>query len=306
MSDVAAVRIPASTSNLGAGFDCIGMAVPRWLEASARLRPDASTGALVRRSGTLAALEETDADDLLVQGFVAACAALRRAVPGGLAIDATSDIPIARGLGSSAAALVAGAALADELLGLELGMEGVASVCARVEGHGDNAGSAALGGAVLGVRASGTPHEGVYLFRRLVVSAELAFAFAVPDFPVSTSHARALLPRDVPRHTAVDAAAKAAALVRGLETGDAALLRCALDDVLHVPFRRGLIRGWSEVTAAAEWAGAYGATLSGSGSTLVAVAARDAAPGVADAMCEAWERLGVRATAMVVEAPEPV
>src|SRR5213079_52936 len=97
----------------------------------------------------------------------------------------------------------------------------------------------------------------------------------------------------VSHHTAATAAAKAAALVAGLARADAPLLAAALDDVLHAPHSRSLVRGYDAVTAAARAAGAYGATLSGSGSSILAVTPAAAAPGVADAMAHAWRALGV-------------
>src|SRR2546429_9859246 len=111
------VRVAGSTSNLGAGFDCVGVAIGRWLRLTARTAPDAA-GRLVTivRGGTLGSLDTAPEADLLYRGFVAACRRARHEVPAGLALNADSDIPVARGLGSSAAATVAGAAAAAALL----------------------------------------------------------------------------------------------------------------------------------------------------------------------------------------------
>ena len=127
--------------------------------------------------------------------------------------------------------------------------------------------------------------------------------FAVPDFTLATERARAVLPATVPHRTAVVAAARSAALVQGLARGDAALLAAGLDDVLHVPHRRALVRGYDEVTAAARAAGAFGATLSGSGSTLVAVASAERAPAVEAAMAQAWRGMGVTVETFRVTRP---
>jgi homoserine kinase len=133
----------------------------------------------------------------------------------------------------------------------------------------------------------------------LTVARGLTLVFAVPDFEVTTRDARAVLPRELPHRTAAQAAARGAALVHGLATGEAEVLRVALDDVLHVPFRRSLIDGYDSVCGAAVAAGAFGATLSGSGSTLVAVAPERQAQGVAEAMRTAWEHQGVQADSFV-------
>lgn len=288
------VRVPCSTSNLGGGFDCIGVALDRWLDAEAWV-DDAGVGTLAR-AGTLATLasEGVDAaDDLIVEGARLACAAVERAVPAGFSVTATSTIPVGRGLGSSAAALAAGALLADGLLGLSLGAARVAALCATAEGHPDNAAPMLLGGAVLGVPAP--PSAGGWAFALLTLHADVGFALAIPEFGTSTRVMRAALPGSVPHGDAVSAASKGAALVRGLAGADGPLLAHALDDVLHVPYRRALLPGYDAVVAAALGEGAWGATLSGAGSSLIALAPRDRAEGVAAAMAAAWRREGVEA-----------
>src|SRR5213082_2946598 len=130
------VRVAGSTSNLGAGFDCVGVAVGRWLHVTARVAPAAATKPVaIERAGTLRALDTAPEADLLYRGFVAACRRARREVPAGLALNADSDIPVARGLGSSAAATVAGAAAAAALFDLELGPPEVAELASELEGH---------------------------------------------------------------------------------------------------------------------------------------------------------------------------
>ena len=293
----ATVRVPASTSNLGSGFDCVGVAVDRWLTASVAL--GGADGVRIRREGTLARLSASPEDDLLFAGFAAACASVGRPVPAALEFGADSGIPVARGLGSSAAAFVAGARLASDALELGLAAEAVADLCAAAEGHPDNAAPAALGGAVLGV-----PREdGGYLYARLTVHPGLALVFAVPEFEVRTSAARAVLPASVSFSTAVAAAGRAAALIQGLATGDPGLLARALDDVLHVPHRRGLVAGFSVVDRAARGAGAVGVTLSGSGSTLMAFSPERRADGVLEAMMGAWRSAGVQAEGFVSRRP---
>ena len=294
----ARVRVPASCSNLGGGFDCIGFAVDLELTAEVVVEDGGAPPVEVRREGTLTALDVAPDEDLLYAGFAAMCAEGGRAVPRRLAFTVTSDIPVARGLGSSSAALVAGAALADAVLGLGCTRDAIATLCARIEGHPDNAAPAVFGGAVLGVPAG----DG-YAFAPLDVHEEIAFAFAVPEFHITTSAARAALPERVTHRDAVSAAAKGAALVRGLASGDRALLAHALDDVLHVPYRRALVAGYAEVTTAAVRAGAFGATLSGSGSTLVAVAPVGRVEQVAAAMERAWRECGVSALTFVQRRP---
>jgi len=284
------VRVPATTSNLGAGFDCVGVAVSRWLRLSAHLA-ETGGGVRIERHGTLRELTLAPEQDLLVAGFAAACGAAARPVPAGLVFRAISDIPIARGLGSSAAALVAGAVAADRLLQLELGDDALTAVAARVEGHPDNVAAAVRGGATLAVAHAG----GGYITRALAVHPSLVLVFAIPDFAVATERARAALPALLPHAAAALAASRAAALVAGLATGDRALLAAGLADELHVPFRRALVPGYDVVTAAAVAAGAAGATLAGSGSSVVAVASTERAEAVGAAMVHAWRAGGIAA-----------
>ena len=294
------VRVPASTSNLGGGFDCVGMAVDRWLHASVTV-DHAVSGVTMQRSGSLAALQCGPLEDLVYEGFVAACRRRGLPVPSGLAFDVSSDIPVARGLGSSAAALVAGAALADDALHLHLGNDGVATLVSQIEGHPDNAAPAVFGGAMLGVaRDDATATQPcTYAFSTLHVHPSLAFVFAVPPLEVTTASARAVLPKSVSFSDAVCAVQRSAALVHGLATGDADLLSRALDDVLHVPYRMGLIPGYEAVVAAARTAGAFGGTLSGSGSAMVALGRPHDAPAIAVAMRAAFSLHGLTAQTIV-------
>jgi homoserine kinase len=288
------VRVPASSANLGAGFDCVGLAVGRWLELTASLTPSAG-GVRIERRGTLSDLEVQPENDRVWVAFAAACRAAGRPVPGGLLVRAASEIPVARGLGSSAAATVAGALAANALLLLELDDSRLLGVCEEVEGHPDNVAAALHGGATLAL----AERSGALKVAHLEVNPGLAFAFAVPDFPVETRRARQVLPPSVALRTATGTLARAGALVLGLTRGDPELLALGMDDRLHVPWRRGLIPGYDAVVSAARREGAYGATLSGSGSSIVAVCAHQHAPGVAHAMAEAWRRAGVRVESIV-------
>jgi homoserine kinase len=265
--------------------------VPR-SSPSSLLTPPSSL--VLERFGTLAGLGVAAEDDLLTTGFRAACYATGRPVPAGLHVRAHSDIPIARGLGSSGAAVVAGAAAANALLELDLDDRALLGIATEREGHPDNAAAAICGGAVLVLDAR-ERGPGV-IAAELPVHPELALVVAIPDFAVETKHARSILPRRVAHEVATLAVARAAALVQGLSTASETLLSQALDDVLHVPFRRILVPGYDAVVEAARQAGAFGATLSGSGSSIVAVVPHARAHAAGAAMATAWGAHGVTAT----------
>lgn len=303
----AVIRVPASTSNLGAGFDCVGVAIDRWLTVTATLDAHAGDAVRIRRSGTIAGVKVSPEHDRIVAAFRAACDAAGRAFPGGLALHASSDIPVARGLGSSAAATVAGAAAANALLRLGFDDQRLIELCAALEGHPDNVVPAVHGGATLAVTgdAVDTPgsSERSLVTAPIELHSDLALALAVPDFEVETAYMRAALPAAVPHAVAARAAALAAALVAGLTSGHPGLLECALEDVLHVPYRRELVAGYDDVVAAARAAGAFGATLSGSGSSICAVTPRTVVHDVARTMANAWHRAGVQAEPVACESP---
>lgn len=266
------VRVPGSTSNLGAGFDCLGLALDLWLEA--RLEPSEAPH---RYGGTLAGLDPVDD---LTRRMLADRDALE-----GHRLVVHSEIPVGKGLGSSAAAIVAGLALARLTLGHPFDRDAIFRGAAQEEGHPDNAGPAVYGGLVL---AAHRP-------TKLTLHRDLAVALAIPQHAISTKTARDLLPPAVPRDTAVEQAARSAALVLGLTWGDPDLIDFGMDDRLAVPHRRQLIKGYDAAVAAAMDVGAYGVTISGAGSSLVAVCAREDAAAVAEATAAALTRAGTPA-----------
>lgn len=279
------VLVPASTSNLGAGFDCFGIALDLWVEA--RLVPGEGPPTY---TGTLAGMtpDRDIVSKLLLQ------------VPSldNHRLELHSEIPVASGLGSSAAATVAGLTLAALLRGEHPDKDAVYHETVRREGHPDNAGPAVYGGAVLAVRWSG-PNDAEDTEPRTVgVDAHLGFALAVPESGIDTADARRLLPENVGRSLAVGQASRAAALVTGLLQGDGDLIAVGMEDLIGTPARSGLIKGYEAAHGAGIEAGAFGVTISGSGASLVGITLADRAQGVAEAMARALGRSGNPARAM--------
>jgi len=270
----ARVRVPCSTSNLGSGFDTLGLALDRYLLAT--FEPGGSELEVVR-TGTLAQLEEADDRDLLVETFVESLASTGAAAYGELRVH--SEIPVARGLGSSAAALVAGHDLA--LGALARASDPLASFryAREREGHGDNAAPCALGG----LRAVMSDAEGPRALA-LELAPDVGFAYAAPAAGIDTAVARAALPYEVAHRVAVAELGYMAALLRGLALGDPDLIRVGVTDELHVPHRLPLIKGAFGAIDAGYQAGAWAVTISGSGSGLLAICAPDDAAAVAEAM----------------------
>jgi homoserine kinase len=269
------VRVPASTSNLGAGFDCLGLALDLWLEV--RLLP--SDGGPTY-SGTLAGLDpEQDIIARILQS-----AGLKR--PWRLVVR--SDIPVGKGFGSSGAAIVAGLALADLAGGLPINHARLLERATAQEGHPDNVGPAIYGGLFLAGRAGGW----------LALHSSLAPAFGVPDRGIDTHQARRILPRSVTLETAIAQATGASSLILGLIEGDPELITLGMEDHFAVPHRKALIPGFDDAVAAGREAGAYHVTISGAGSALLGIGPRAAAPRIAEAIATALTQAGNPATAM--------
>ena len=271
----ARTRVPASTSNLGAGFDCLGLALELHLDALYEPGP----GRLrIERKGTLARLT---GEDILVRSFRSALD--RRGVRAGGLLRVESAIPVARGLGSSAAAAIAGRTLAAATLAEPVELDDTLAEVAAAEGHPDNAAAALYGGLVAAIF-----DEGRVSAFRLPLSGAIAWAWAAPAAEVDTARARAALPKSVRHALAARAVGRSTALVQGLATADADLLRTGFADELHVPWRLPLIPGGQQAMAAATEAGAWAVTISGSGSGLIAACPPGVHTDVARAMSEAF------------------
>jgi homoserine kinase len=262
------VRVPASTSNLGAGFDCLGLALDLWLEAR-----------LVEGEGDPEYLGTVEGvapvDDIVLR-------ILKKGIPPGRRLQLRSKIPLARGLGSSAAAAVAGTALAQLLAVNAFDRDAVYEAAVALEGHPDNAGAATYGGFVL---AAPRP-------ARMALSERLGIALAVPDTPIDTKAARSILPAQISREATIAQAGRAAALVLGLMNAEGDLIGFGMDDQIAVPHRKQLIPGFDAAVAAGRSTGAYGVTISGSGSALVAITPNEQAEAVAQAMADALSAAG--------------
>jgi homoserine kinase len=283
------VRIPATVANLGAGFDVLAAAVG--LHAEITLAPAdrpqvAVSGADVPQDGS----------NLIYRSAAAVAETL--GYGGAFALTATSPIPLRAGLGSSAAAIVGGVVAASRLLGGPLEPDDLLALAARIEGHPDNVAGALLGGVVAVARG-----EGGFRWAKVTPALPLAVALVVPDLQVETDQARRLLPAQVSREDAVFNLGQVALLVAALSQGRGDLLRHALGDRLHQPYRAALVPGFDRVVAAAVASGAYGAVLSGSGPTVAALAPPDAAAAAGAAMQDAFRRAGV-ASRVIVTAVE--
>ena len=288
------VRVPATTANLGPGFDCLGLALDLWNDVKFSLEGD---GVLVSYEG-----EHTRR------------AAARRGQPGGAVVRAAlrggrdggagrpahplpRAVPPSSGLGSSSAAVVAGLLGANTLLGRPFGRDRLLELAADIEGHPDNVAAALLGGLTIVVR------KGEAWLTKKILVPEVHVALAVPELAFSTRSARAGLPLQVSMQDAVFNLGRTPLVVEALRTADYELLSHVMEDRLHQASRIKLIPGGAAAWLAAQHAGAAAVAISGSGPSLVAFVSRAAdASRVARAMAEAFAGEGVPATPLWLSA----
>lgn len=253
------VTIPATSANIGSGFDALGLAVGMYniveMEPCDAVRIESLDNAPIP-------LDEHN----LVYKTVKYLHDICGKPLAGLHVRQRSAIPQARGLGSSSACIVAGLLGGNELLGRPLTPDEIVNMAANMEGHPDNSTPAILGGQVTAAMENGR----VYYCRQAVGN-DLRFAAIIPDFELKTSVARTALPKEVPHKDAVYNLSRAALMAASLAAGRYENLRVACNDRLHQPYRLSLIPGATQVLDSCLEFGAYGAYISGAGSTLMAI-----------------------------------
>jgi homoserine kinase len=280
------VRVPATSANLGPGFDALGLALALYNDVVA----EDHDGVTVSVEGEGADRLARDAANVVARGVKLAHEAAGRPFKG-CALSCVNRIPTARGLGSSAAAWVGGLVAGNAMLGAPLSSDALLALAARAEGHPDNVAAAICGGLTV---SCATPN-GITAVA-LPVPATLAWVVLVPAVTSATAEARALLPAAVPREDAVFNVQRVALLLASLQAANPSALATALDDRLHQPYRLKLFPWLPGVAAAARDAGALGCVLSGAGPSVLAVVAGDGAP-IARAMEAALRKAGVEGTA---------
>lgn len=289
------VQVPATSANLGPGFDCLGMALE--LYNLVEMIP-ASSGLAIEVSGEGASDIPRDESNLV---FQAARRVFRQVgySPPGIKLRLINQIPVARGLGSSTSAVVGGIIAANLITGGRLSIKDIICLAASVEGHCDNVAPAVLGGIVVSVQA-----DGDVKYLKIQPPQGLRSVVAVPDFPLATRTSREVLPTQVSFQDAVFNVGRAALLVAALQQGDLNLLGTAMEDRLHQAFRSTFIPGLKKVLAAAKLAGARGVTLSGAGPAIIAFADSNLEL-IARVMGDTLRQNGVKSRVLVLK-PSPI
>ncbi len=262
------IKVPATSANMGPGFDSIGVALELynhlWFEEI-----EQGVEIIVKKEHEIKI--PTDKNNLIYKTMVDFFAETGNVMPGVRLIQ-KDDIPMVRGLGSSAACIVAGLLAANHMSGCHYSREQLAQIAAKIEGHPDNSNPALFGGMVVGALDHNEMRH-----VKLDLPKDLVFAIMVPDFPVSTEDSRKVLPDMYTKADAIFNASRAALLVASIYAGDYENLAMAMQDRIHQPYRSQLIPDMDRIFKAAKNYGALATYLSGAGSTLMAVLTDDKA-----------------------------
>lgn len=282
------VTVPATTANLGPGFDCIGAAVTLYNRFQFTALPDAESPLTIAATGLEADRVAKDDRNLAYLAFQQLYQTLGKTPPPlHLAIDL--QVPLARGLGSSATAIVGGLIGANALAGSPLSREQIMKLAIEMEGHPDNVVPALLGGCQL----AATGCDGSWTICEIPWHESIVPIVAIPDFELSTAEARRVLPDHYSRQDAIFNIAHLGLLIRALSSGRSDWLQTALQDRIHQPFRQSLIQGYEAVESAGVKAGADGLVISGAGPTLLALTPADRATAVETAINQTWTAAGI-------------
>ncbi len=291
------VKVPATTANFGAGFDCIGMALPIYNTITIEETVLPGTGVEIN------IISETDDDDELAIEHIPkdenniiykAVELLYNSigqVPSELKINIKSQIPIAKGLGSSASIIVGGLFAANELLRKPADEAALLSIAAEVEGHPDNVTPAIVGGLVL----TSMEEDGSIVYSKLPWPDEWNLTLCIPDYELATEISRSVLPKEVPLKDATFNARRTAMFVEALHTKNAELMKLALQDKLHQPYRMKLIPGLQDIMENLKHEdNVIGCVLSGAGPAILVISQRNNLEKIKNIISETWANYNVK------------
>ena len=297
------VKVPATTANLGPGFDCLGMALPIYNTITIEETVLPGTGIEIN-----AINDASSSEDLIFEHIpLDETSIIYKAVellynsigqtPSELKITVQSQIPIARGLGSSASVIVGGLLAANELLGQPADEVALLSIATEVEGHPDNVTPAIIGGLCL----TSQEDDGSILYRKLNWPEEWNITVCIPDYELSTDISRSVLPKEVPMEDAVFNAKRLAMFVEAVNTKDAELMKSALQDKLHQPYRMKLVPGLDKILENLKHEeNVLGCVLSGAGPSIIVISQKNDLDKIKSIVKETWEEMNVKVNVMTL------
>ena len=258
------IKVPATSANMGPGFDCAGIALKLYNELW--VENIASGIEIISKDHKCIPKDESNLIYSTIKDFYTH----EHIEMPGIRIEQKDDIPMTRGLGSSAACVVGGLLAANRLSGRNYDIERLAQIAAEIEGHPDNSNPAIFGSMIISAM-----YEKGMQYVRINVPENLTFAVMIPDFTLSTKKARAVLPDSYARSQSIFNSSRTGLMVASMMTGKFENLRVAMDDMIHQPYRKSLIRGYDTVFDAARKSGSIAEYLSGAGPTLMALITDD-------------------------------
>lgn len=301
------VKVPATTANIGSGFDCLGMALPIYNTVTIEETVLPGTGIEIN------IISETDSDDEFAIEHIPtdennivykAVEMLFNSIgqaPSELKITIKSQIPIAKGLGSSASVIVGGLLAANELLGRPADEAALLSIATEVEGHPDNVTPAIVGGLVL----TSLEDDGSIVYRKLNWPDEWTLTLCIPDYELATDISRSVLPAEVPLKDASFNSRRLAMFMEAIHTKDAELMKLALQDKLHQPYRTKLVPGLQEIMDNLKHEeNVLGCVLSGAGPSILIVSQKNNLDKIKSIVSEVWAGLNVKTDIRVLKIEE--
>ncbi len=291
------VKVPATSANLGPGFDCLGLALPIYNTLTIEETVLPGTGVEINLMSEGDNIDEMIFDNVpkdensIVYKAVEMLYNSIGQEPSELRINIQSQIPITRGLGSSASVVVGGLIAANKLLGSPADTTALLSIATEVEGHPDNVAPAILGGFVMSSRED----DGSIITEKLNWPEEWDITVCIPDFELSTNIARSVLPESVPLQDAVFNAKHLAMLIQAINTKDVKLMKNALHDRLHQPYREKLIPGMKEIMEAfIHEDNVIGTVLSGAGPSILVISHKYDLDKIKSTVRSIWESLSIK------------
>lgn len=291
------VKVPATTANIGPGFDCLGMALPIYNTITIEETVLPGTGVDINIISQNSMIDELSLSHIpldetsLVYKAVELLYNSIGQTPGELKITIKSSIPVARGLGSSASVIVGALVAANELLGRPADEAALLSIACELEGHPDNITPAIVGGIVI----SSQLDDGSVVYSKLNWPSDWLITVCIPDFELSTDIARSVLPKEVPMKDAIFNAQRLAMFVQAVNNKDKELMKLALHDRLHQPYRIKLIQGLDEIMDGLRHIESIlGCVISGAGSSILIISEKNDLETIKNIVNDIWTGLNIK------------
>lgn len=298
------VKVPATTANLGPGFDCLGLALPIYNTITVEETVLPGTGIEINIIDETREMDfisiPTDENNIVYKAIELLYNSIGQE-PDELKITINTHIPITRGLGSSASVVVGGLLAANELLGRPADEAALLSIASEIEGHPDNVTPAILGGFIL----SSLEEDGSVVYRKLKWPKDWNITVCIPDYELATDIARSVLPSEIPIKDAVFNLKRTAMLIEAVNAADIDLMKYALQDKLHQPYREKLIPGMKEIKEALQHEeNVMGVVLSGAGPSLVIISHGNNLDKIKNIVSKCWLDLNVKSDILTLPIEE--